>query len=171
MGCLEPRNGPHATPPLHMDLVHAPTPPQGRTHSPVRSLVGHSNLPSIPCPCHDLPSIGLHFAPPQAVPHPHFWPKLSRGNSSWQTPKAGMREIHKPDVLLWREGSGGWGEGKGEEHSGPCPTAAPLRAQGRGTWGCCTAPKGQGSPRISERYVKALPSCPGWWRKPQESGV
>lgn len=63
---------PMPPPPLYMDLVHAPTPPQGRTHSPVRSLVGHSNLPSVPCPGHDLPSIGLHFAPPQLSPTPTF---------------------------------------------------------------------------------------------------
>lgn len=63
---------PMPPPPLHMDLVHAPTPPQGRTHSPVRSLVGHSNLPSTPCPSHDPPSIGPHFAPPPAVPTPIF---------------------------------------------------------------------------------------------------
>lgn len=81
-----------------------------RTHSPgLRSLVGHSKPPSILCPSHNAPSFGPHFVPP-AVPHPHFWPEPDRGNSSWQTPKAGMREIHKPDVLLQRERSGGWGK-------------------------------------------------------------
>lgn len=111
MDCLEPRNSPHARHPPHPPgLSPHPHSSWASTHSlGLRSLVGHSNLPSILCPSHDTPSFGPHFVPP-SVPHPHFWPEPDRGNSSWQTPKAGMREIHKPDVLLQREGSGGWGK-------------------------------------------------------------
>lgn len=98
---------PSPCPPPILDLVHTPTPPGPElTARVLRSLVGHSNLPFMLHPSHNPPSFGPYFVP-LAVPHPHFWPELDRGNSSWQTPKAGMREIHKPDVLLQR-GSGGW---------------------------------------------------------------
>lgn len=82
--------------------------PQCRTHSQgLRSLAGHSKPPLSPTsPAMDPLLWPSHGSP--TVPHPHFWPEFDRGNSSWQTPKAEMREIHKPDVLVWREGSGGW---------------------------------------------------------------
>lgn len=143
MGRLEPRNGPHATPTPSHGLSPRPTPPQGRTHSPVRSLVGHSNLPSTPCPSHDPPSIGPHFAPPPSCPHPHFWPELGRGNSSWQTRKAGMREIHKPDVLLWR-GVVGDGGRKGRGALGaPVPSQHLFRAGAEGPGGAALLPRDQ----------------------------
>ena len=163
MGCLEPRKVPMPPLPPPGLLVHAPSPPQGRTHSPgLRSPVGHSNLPSIPSPSHDPLLLWPSLCPP-AVPHPHFWPELDRGNSSWQTPKAGMREIHKPDVLLRREGSGGWGvKGRGALRA-PVPQQHPFGPR-QGDWRC-TSPTGQGSTRVS-RDVKELPFHQGWWRKP-----
>lgn len=143
MGCLEPRKGPPGHPRPHdtsslsnLELNSCPSSSSpGRTCSQgPRSLVGHSNLPAIPCPSHSPLLLWPSYSPP-TVPHPHFWPELDRGNSSWQTPKAGMREIHKPDVLLQREGSGGWEQVKGRGRLSPCPTAAsPWPPRQRGWW-------------------------------------
>lgn len=55
-----------------------------------------------------------------------------------------MREIHKPDVLLRREGSGGWGEGKEEEHSGPWSHSSTSSGPGQRDLGALHCSQGTG---------------------------
>lgn len=106
----------------HLGLSPCPNFPQGRTHSQgLRSLAGHSNLPCLPRPCHNPLLWPSHGSP--TVPHPHFWPEFDRGNSSWQTPKAEMRDSQTRCALV--EG-GQWGMGsppslKGRGGLRPCP--------------------------------------------------
>lgn len=143
MGCLEPRNGPHATPtPSH---GFSPRPhSSSRQNSQPREVTGWPLQP----PLHSVsqPRSPLHWpslCPPPSCPHPHFWPELRRGNSSWQTQKAGMREIHKPDVLLWR-GRMGDGEGKGRgAPRAPVPLQNLFGPRAEGPGGAALLPRDQ----------------------------
>lgn len=73
---------------------------------------------------------------PTVPPHPHFWPEFDRGNSSWQTPKAEMRDSQTRCALV--EGRGGWAPSlpprKEEEGSDPILHHL-LRPRGRGWMG------------------------------------
>lgn len=129
MGCLEPSKVPMPIPaPTWIWESMPPLCPGQNSQPGPRSLAGHSSPPAIRGPATVLAALGLTLSP--RCPHPHFWPELDRGNSSWQTPKAGMREIHKPDVLLRGRGVGD-GERKEEKPPGPWPAADPS---GPGDW-------------------------------------
>lgn len=138
---------PMPPPPLHMDLVHAPTPPQGRTHSPVRSLVGHSNLPSIPCPCHDLPSIGLHFAPPPSCPPPPLLAYTQQRKQQLANSESWNERDSQTRCALVEGGEWGMGGGKGRGALGPLSHSSTSSSPGQRDLGVLHCSQGTGQPK------------------------
>lgn len=133
MGCLEPRKAPMSPPPPPGLSPHPHSSPGLSSQPWPRSLVGHSDLSSIPCPSHDPLFLWPSCCPlpkPLLSPTPIFGLNSRQRKQQLANSESWNERDSQTRCALAEGGSGGW-EQKEEEPSGTLSHSSILLGPGQ----------------------------------------